>query len=329
MVEKRFRELLQPEINHRSMTFRECDNGLSASFNDKLLQENLPLISGVRTGDRTLAATLGKYIPDEIVEALKSTEFVNVHGRVVEDNRTGRICLQYLFVWDYQAVPSHEADYEPVFVYLEKNKRYVMYDLVHYCTRRLDLGSPGQNGPGLRVIPGWHSFLPDSSMKTSDVDSNLVVQPLSDQHLASWWSIPDEDARLKIEGYLQSPFSLKTPGHFLDNPDEEARTMCCTFKEIEGALQEYNDPREGIVEGLKRAFTRCVGIFALHRLGTYLKLLTEMNDVGIITVPTSLRDGLNLGTIGQMLQDGFVSITKKGSEMFKGWGQTEVDQSEE
>ena len=329
MVEKSFRELLQPEINHNSMTFTECDNGLSASFNDKLLQENLPLISGVRTGDRTLAAALGKYIPDETVEVLKSTEFVNVHGRIVKDDRTNRICLQYLFVWDYQAVPAHEADYEPVFVYLEKNQRYAVYDLVHYCTRRLDLGSPGQDGPGLRVIPGWHSFLPDSFMKTSDVDSKLVVQPLSDQHLTSWWSIPDEEARLKIEGYLQNPFSLKTPGHFLDNPDEEARTMCCTFKEIEGALQEFNDPKEGIVEGLKRAFSRCVGIFALHRLGTFLKLLTEMNDVGMVTVPSSLRDGLNLGTIGQMLQDGFVSITKKGSEMFQGWGRTEVDQSEE
>ncbi|MDF1538353.1 MAG: hypothetical protein P1Q69_05575 [Candidatus Thorarchaeota archaeon] len=329
MVEKRFSDTLRLQIKPKSMNFSRADNGLSVSYDEKLLQKHLPLIAGLRTSDRTLAATLGKYIPDDTVDALKSTEFVNVHGRVVKENSTGRICLQYLYVWDYQAVPVHEADYEPVFVYLDGNQRYAIYDLVHYCTRRLDLGDSGEHGPGLRVIPGWHSFLPDTTMKLSDTDSTLTISPLSDQHLDSWWGIPDDAARLKIDGHLRNPFRLAAPGHFLDNPDEEARTMCCTFKEIESALHEFNDPKVGIIEGLKRAFSRCVGIFALHRLAIFLKLLTEMNDVGMITVPSSLRNGLNLGTIGQVLQDGFVSITKKGSDLFQGWGATDADHDDE
>ena len=313
--------MLRPNIRKDSMTFREVEQGLTATFDERLLRDNLPPVSGVRTSDGSLASGLGKYIPAETVDALKETEFVNVYGRVVTDRRSGRMCLQYLFVWDYQAVPAHEADYEPVFIYLEGNSRYAIYDLVHYCTRRLDLHAPREEGPGLRVIPGWHSFLPDSNLKRSEIDSDLEIQPLSDQHLESWWNIPDEEARLKIEGHLLDPFSLEAPGHFLDNPDEDSRTMCCTFKEIEGALREYGNPKDGIIEGLKRSFTRCVGLLQLYRLATYIKLLVEMNDIGMINIPPSLRDGLNLGTIGKLLQDGFIKITQKGSSLFQGFGE--------
>ncbi|MFW9851249.1 MAG: hypothetical protein ACFFF4_19140, partial [Candidatus Thorarchaeota archaeon] len=200
MVTKRFGDMLRPNIKKHAITFDEVVHGLTATFDERLLRDNLPPVSGVRTADMALASGLGKYIPEETLEALKDTEFINVYGRVVTDRRSGKMCLQYLFVWDYQAVPAHEADYEPVFIYLEGNSRYAIYDLVHYCTRRLDLVSPREEGPGLRVIPGWHSFLPDSKMRRSEIDSDFNIQPLSDQHLDSWWNIPDEEARLKIEG---------------------------------------------------------------------------------------------------------------------------------
>lgn len=320
MVDKRFGHMIRPNIKASSMTFTECNPGLQAFFDEPLLKKHLPPVSGALTGDKTLVATLGKYIPDDTVAALKETKFVNVHGRVVWDEHRKRTCLQYLYVWDYQSVPAHEADYEPIFIYLDGDGRYAIYDLIHYCTRKIDLGIPGDDGPGLRVVPGWHSFLPDQNLKTSELDKGLDLQPLSDQHLASWWSIPEEEPRLKIDGFIRNPFSLKAPGHFMDNPNEEAQTLCCTFREIEGAIHEYGNPKEGLVEGLKRAFTRCIGVLALYRLPVFIKLLVEMNDVGMITVPPSLRKGLNLGTIGQMLQDGFVKLTKMGSSMFEGFG---------
>jgi hypothetical protein len=195
MVTKKYGDMLRPNIDEDTMTFNEVYQGLTASFDERLLKDNLPPVSGVRSSDALLVSGLGKYIPKETVEALKSTEFVNVYGRVVTDRRSGRMCLQYLFVWDYQAVPEHEADYEPVFIYLDGNSRYAIYDLVHYCTRRLDLHAPREEGPGLRVVPGWHSFLPVSELKQSEKDSDLEIQPLSDQHLESWWNIPDELAR--------------------------------------------------------------------------------------------------------------------------------------
>ena len=111
----------------------------------------------------------------------------------------------------------------------------------------------------------------------------------------------------------------------MDQPDENSQTMCCTFLQIEGALKEFDDPRKGVVEGVKRAFTNCVGILALYRLGAYLQLLGEMNDIGMVNFPVSLSS-INIATIGKILQDGFVSLTKAGAKIFDG---THTSDSEE
>jgi len=295
------------------MRFDEHEHGLSAEFDKHLLQEHLPRTQGIVNGDKTLANTLSAVIPDSTREALRDTEFVGVFGRVVRQKGSGGgVCLQYFYVWDYQAVPAHEADYEPIFIYLDGSRKYAIYDLVHYCTRRITLKSR----MSFRMIPGWHSFLP-AELNDSEIDSGLDVQPLSDEHLRSWWSIPDEEARLKVEGFIRDPFMLEAPGHFMDQPDENAQTMCCSFLQIERALNEFEDPRKGVVEGVKRAFSTCVGILALYRLGAYLQLLGEMNDIGMVQFPVSLSS-INIGTIGKILQDGFVSLTKAGKKILDG-----------
>lgn len=317
MIEKQFGEILRTEVHPSKMTFGHYSKDYKVRYDEKLLNKYLPPTSGVLTGDTVLLSTLGRVLPEATVEALKSTEFVGVYGRVVEGGH-GFTCLQYLYVWDYQAVPAHEADYEPVFVYLDKQSHYAIYDLVHYCTRRLDLKSQDAVRPGLQMVPGWHSFLPDHSLSKSSLDRSLELTPLSDQHLSAWWGIPDIHARLKIRDFMNDPFQLEAPGHFLANPDEDSKTVCCVFLEIEQALREYENPQEGIIEGIKRAFTKCVGIFALYRLGAFIVLLNEMNDVGLVKMPKPLRAGLNIGTIGEMLRDGFLSITKAGREFFEG-----------
>jgi hypothetical protein len=318
MVEKKYQDYLK--VSPTTASFSKVATGLRAWFDEKLLQKNLPATYGVTSADQKLADGFAKYIPESTVEALRDTEFINVFGRVVErDDSKGLLCLQYLYVWDFQAVPVHEGDYEPIFLFVGKDEPYAIYDLVHYCTRRLDLRSGGKEVPGLRVVPGWHSFLP-STLKATDIDAGLKVRPLSDEHLNSWWNIPDEEARFKVNGFLRDPFSLKAPGHFLDNPDEEARTMCCTFKEIEAAFRANSDPRVAIVDGLKRAFAQCIGIFALHRLGTFVRLLQEMSNVGMISVSPAMKTGLSLASIGAMLQEGFVSLTEKGRSFFEGFG---------
>lgn len=321
MVEKKFTDRLRVHVPLHKLRFDEVEFGISAEFDKHLLQKHLPRTQGIVKGDRTLANTLSTLMPDATREALRETEFVGVFGRVVRQKGSGGgVCLQYFYVWDYQAVPAHEADYEPIFIYLDGPRKYAIYDLVHYCSRRVTLNS----NMAFRMIPGWHSFLP-AELKDSQVDKGLEVQPLSDDHLRSWWSIPNEEARLKVEGFIRDPFMLAAPGHFMDHPDENSQTMCCSFLQIERALNEFEDPRKGIVEGVKRAFSNCVGILALFRLGAYLQLLGEMNDIGMVKFPVSLSS-INVVTIGKMLQDGFVSITKAGKKIFDGAHPSDPDE---
>ncbi|TFF91912.1 hypothetical protein EU545_02555 [Candidatus Thorarchaeota archaeon] len=324
MVEKEFGDKIRVHPRFR-LSYREHERGLVGSYDHELLMKYLPPTSGLIDGDKALSRSLRGVIPDSTIEALDSTEFVGVYGRVIHQTDDPEVmCLQYLFVWDYQAVPAHECDYEPVFVYVLGNDAYMIYDFVHYCSRRLDSVNLRNEGFGLRVVPGWHSFLPvDELGKHDEIDS---VKPLSDQHLRTWWSIPDEAARLKIEGFLRDPFLLEAPGHFLDEPDENAQTICCTFLEIENALKEFDDPRKAVIEGSKRALAKCVGILALYRLGAYLQLLGEMRDLGMLRMAIESDVGIDLSTIGTMLRDGFISLTKTGGEILKGLlSNTDVD----
>lgn len=328
MVEKKYSDFLRIHPKPSEITFREHVSGVTADFDQALLQEYLPVTSGVQNGDQILTNTLGVVIPDATREALKQTDFIGVYGRVIRSKQySSLLCLQYLYIWDYQAVPAHEGDYEPIFIYLNKKQHYAVYDLVHYCARKLDFQLPIKGTLGLRMIPGWHSFLP-AYISDSSRDRDLQVKPLSDQHLRSWWSIPETEARLKIVNHIKDPFQMEAPGHFMDNPDENSKTMCCTFLEIEKALAEFDDPKEAVVEGIKRAFARCVGLLALHRLGAFIQLLGEMNDIGIVNAPIT-TEGINIANLGALLKDGLVSVTKAGKIFFEGFYTGSPDNEED
>jgi len=315
LVEKKYSELLRIRPKSDEMTFTEHVDELTVEFDQALLTKYLPVTSGVQGGDRALAKTLGVVIPEGTRQALLDTDFIGVYGRVVCSKETpDLICLQYLYVWDYQAVPAHEGDFEPIYVYVDKKRQFAIYDLVHYCARKLDFELPLTGKLGFRTIPGWHSFLPAVISEDSQ-DKNLEIKPLSDQHLRAWWSITEDAPRLKIVRHIKDPFQMEAPGHFADAPDENARTMCCTFLEIEKALAEFEDPKVAIIEGIKRAFSKCIGIIALYRLGAFVQLLREMNDLGIIKVPIS-DTGIDLVALTNMLKDGFISVTKAGQAFF-------------
>ncbi len=323
LIEKQFEKLLHLDVDWKESTFGQCSKNLKARYDANLLAEHLPPTWGVLNGDATLLTSLGKALPEDTRAALESTEFVGVFGRVIEEKGWGGAkCLQYLYVWDYQAVPAHEADYEPIFVFLDGGRRYVVYDLVHYCSRSLDLNKPGKSGPGLRMIPGWHSFLPAPNLEVSSLDSGIKIKPLTDKHIETWWNIPEPEPQLKIRKYMLDPFQLEAPGHFMETPDEESLTICCTFLEIERALAEFEDPRQGLVEGIKRAMTRCIGIFALHRLPALIQLLSEMSQVGLVAMPAPISSvGMNLAAVGNLLRDGFISLTNAGKTFFESFGQ--------
>jgi hypothetical protein len=325
LVEREFSAQLHITPDSGKMTFTEHVRELTAEYDRPLLEKYLPITSGVRDGDSKLAKQLGNVIPEDIRDALQDSNFIGVFGRVLRTPKMpDLLCLQYLYVWDYQAVPAHEGDYEPIFVFVDKNRKYAIYDLVHYCSRRLDFELPFGGNVGLMTIPGWHSFLPGVSSENAR-DMNLQVQPLSDQHLRAWWGIPKEEARLKIVNRFRDPFLLEAPGHFLDHPDENAITMCCTFLEIEKALAEFEDPKVAIIEGIKRAFSKCVGLFAIYRLGAFIQLLGELNDIGMLKAPV-MSAGVNLTMIGNLLKEGIVSVTKAGHDFFASFYKSETNE---
>jgi hypothetical protein len=107
----------------------------------------------------------------------------------------------------------------------------------------------------------------------------------------------------------------------MDEPDENSQTMCCSFLHIENALSEFEDPKQAVIEGVKRAFSNCVGILALYRLGAFLQLLGEMNDIGMVKMPSGLltSGGIDLGAIGAFLRDGFVTLTNVGATLLDGF----------
>ncbi len=296
-------------------TFDEVAPGLSAEYDKALLEQYFPPVVGVRDCDRALLSTLGHRLPEEIREALEETEFVGVFGRVVR-RRAGRdgrgMCLQYIFVFDYQAVPPHECDYEPVFVYVDTGADIydALFDLVHYCVRRADI----HEGLRLRMVPGWHSFIPDPLSQSAP--EKWEVMPLSDQVLRAWWEIPDHEARFKIDTYIRDPFALSPEGHFRAEPDATEQTVCCTLKALEGGLRTHEDPLAGLKEGLKRVLAECIGLFGIYKLPALVGFITEMVQVGILDVPTD--GGLDYGSILDRVRSGSIAVGDWGRDFFRG-----------
>ena len=92
-----------------------------------------------------------------------------------------------------------------------------------------------------------------------------------------------------------------------------------TFLEIEKAMKEYESPKEGFAEGIRRSLSKCVGIFGLFKLGAFSKLLTEMNDVGLVKLPRTVGSGLDFGAIASILKDGMIGLTNAGQTLFGGF----------
>ena len=69
-----------------------------------------------------------------------------------------------------------------------------------------------------------------------------------------------------------------------------------------------------------------MGILALYRLGAFVQLLVEMNDIGMIKAPIS-SSGIDLVALGNMLKEGLVSVTKAGQDFFEKlyYGETDED----
>ncbi|MFX1598322.1 MAG: HEAT repeat domain-containing protein [Promethearchaeota archaeon] len=140
-----------------------------------------------------------------------------VYYRIVRDASTGRICIQYIYYWDFQYVPflpwlSHSFDYEPIFCFLNKRGGVdeVYYDDLHYSVGHISPKNPDHKRffegvkPKFLVTHLWHSFDPYDGIGTEDAS----LKKLTDDVLTKWWSRRG-NSRFAIYEKLKDPFRFQ------------------------------------------------------------------------------------------------------------------------
>jgi len=140
-----------------------------------------------------------------------------VYYRIVKDASSGKICIQYIYYWDFQYVPflpwlNHSFDYEPIFCFLNKKGRVdeVYYDDLHYSVGHISPKNPDHKRffrgvkPKFLVTHLWHSFDPYDGIGTE----NISLKKLTDDVLTKWWSRKGK-SRFVIYEKLKDPFRFQ------------------------------------------------------------------------------------------------------------------------
>ncbi|MFX1485660.1 MAG: HEAT repeat domain-containing protein [Promethearchaeota archaeon] len=166
-------------------------------FDDRFARKHLPLIHSNLEGD------------EANLEA--------VYYRIVKDARNNRMCIQYIYYWDFQHVPflpwlCHSFDYEPIFCFLSKKGDVdeVYYDDLHYSVGYISPKNPDHKKffkgvkPKFQITHVWHSFDPHDGMGTE----NVSLKKLTDDVLTKWWSRKGK-SRFVIYEKLEDPFKFQ------------------------------------------------------------------------------------------------------------------------
>ena len=174
------------------------------SESSAILRENLPEGYQVTYDDEFAKAQLPQIT--ERIDPDDPAELEAVYYRIVKDQ--SRLCIQYIYYWNFQVFPPHSYDYEPIYVYFEKDQaNKVAFDFWHY-TARVISGKP----PFLIWGP-WHSFT------TSDrQNSNAIEGPLLqlDPAVLDKWYNRKPKSKFEISQKLTDPWLLRDWSTFRD-----------------------------------------------------------------------------------------------------------------
>lgn len=94
-------EYLVRQDIHPELYVERLPVGYAINFDDTLATKHLPVVAEYDAPD-----------PSEL-EA--------VYYRIV--NRNAESCIEYIFYWNFQYLPPHSYDYEPIYVYLRNGKQ--------------------------------------------------------------------------------------------------------------------------------------------------------------------------------------------------------------
>jgi hypothetical protein len=152
--------------------------GYAINYDDTLATNHLPVIA--------------EY------QALDPSELEAIYYRIV--NRPhAESCIEYIFYWNFQYLPPHSYDYEPIYVYLRDGQLdHVAFDFFHYDARLLSHELP------FEVCGLWHAFdaLDQAPMKRLD----RPVVRLDNAVLGKWYNRPHPKSQFEIRQKLINPW---------------------------------------------------------------------------------------------------------------------------
>ncbi len=181
------KHLIHEKMNEWSTAYSETlPKGYRVDFDDALAMAHLPHVTG--SGEST-----------------DPTELESIHYRIVKSPEEA--CIEYIYYWNFQLIPTHSYDYEPIYVYLKDNLvKRLAFDLWHYRTRVL------ANASVFTICGPWHSFL------SRDRTHSQIERPLMrlDEAVLGKWYSRDPKARFVIKHKLTDPWLLHDWSTFRD-----------------------------------------------------------------------------------------------------------------
>jgi hypothetical protein len=146
--------------------------------------------------DDTLAAKLLPVVAE--YEALDPSEVEAIYYRIVKRPNV-ESCIEYIYYWNFQYLPPHSYDYEPIYVYLQDGQPdHVAFDFFHYDARVISRQTP------FEICGLWHAFSDLDQAPTERLDRPLVR--LDNAVLGKWYNRPHEKSQFVIRQKLTDPW---------------------------------------------------------------------------------------------------------------------------
>jgi hypothetical protein len=225
----------------------------------ELYKENLPAGYEIYYDD-TVAANHLPVVAD--YTGLDPSELEAVYYRIMKRNQS-EFCIEYVYYWNFQYLPPHSYDYEPIYVFLKNGELdRVAFDFFHYDARVFT------NQPPFEISGLWHAFAPLDN--TPNMSLTRPLMRLDNTILSKWHNRPLK-SQFVIRRKLADPWLLQDKSTFRDddthilfpyaqpaieNIDSYYQTMPApkkTYSTSEALLIDTREQRHQIMEQLLAA----------------------------------------------------------------------------
>ena len=165
--------------------------GYEINYDDTLAAHHLPIVA--------------KY------EALDPSELEAIYYRIMK-RPPAESCIEYIYYWNFQYLPPHSYDYEPIYVYLHDGEvDQVAFDFFDYDARVFS------HEPSFEICGLWHAFDALDQAPMERLDRPLAR--LDNAVLGKWYSprFVHPKSKFVIRRKLTDPWLLRDMSTFRDD----------------------------------------------------------------------------------------------------------------